>query len=212
MTPREQSDRNSIGRRRVLQTLGTGLVAGLGASTTASLGAAHAPRLVEITLVDGEYAMDPIGVALPHAGDTVIFRSEDGAPHTTTAYEDRIPEEATPWDSGLLTAGETYEVTFEIEGTYDYYCSPHRGQGQVGRIVVGEPGGPAEESPIPDSPATGTVPPSDEIELQGQISYPYEEENGDAFLPGFGVGTAVAGIGAIGYLLHRRFASERRFE
>jgi plastocyanin len=70
--------------------------------------------------------------------------------HTTTAYHPkndrhslRIPEAAEPWDSGfLMKPGAHFEVTFGVEGVYDYYCRPHEAAGMVGRIVVGRPGGP----------------------------------------------------------------------
>src|SRR5574341_2040241 len=73
-----------------------------------------------------------------------------GNPHTTTAYHPRnanhslrIPQAATPWDSGfLLNPGDRFEVTLTVEGVYDYFCLPHEAGGMVGRIVVGVPGGP----------------------------------------------------------------------
>jgi hypothetical protein len=70
--------------------------------------------------------------------------------HTTTAYHPRndhhslrIPEGAAPWDSGfLLKPGAHFDVTFTVEGVYDYYCMPHEQAGMVGRIIVGRPHGP----------------------------------------------------------------------
>jgi hypothetical protein len=59
----------------------------------------------------------------------------------------RIPENAQPFDSGLLgdDINTTFEWTFEEEGTYDYFSRNHEVLGTVGRIVVGQPGGPAEK-------------------------------------------------------------------
>ena len=55
----------------------------------------------------------------------------------------RIPEGATPWDSGfLVNPGDHFDVTFSVDGVYDYYCLPHEEAGMVGRIVVGKPIGP----------------------------------------------------------------------
>ena len=67
--------------------------------------------------------------------------------HTTTSYHPdyfskppRIPEKAQPWHSGVLTeVGQSYERRFEIEGVYNYYCTPHQSLGMVGIIVVGKP-------------------------------------------------------------------------
>lgn len=70
--------------------------------------------------------------------------------HSSTAYEKgngsatvtRIPGGAEAWDSGILNEqGATYEHTFETNGIYDYFCTPHKSLGMVARIVVGEPGG-----------------------------------------------------------------------
>ncbi len=67
--------------------------------------------------------------------------------HTTTAYHPeyfdkplRIPEKAEPWHSGvLLEPGQSYERKFDVEGVYNYYCTPHQSLGMVGIIVVGRP-------------------------------------------------------------------------
>jgi len=72
-----------------------------------------------------------------------------------------------------------FEYTFEKPGTYDYYCIPHKSVGMVGRIVVGSPGGPAEDSPIPD----GDVPESEAIIEQGAIAYG-SSTDGDGYSDG----------------------------
>jgi len=91
---------------------------------------------------------DPIGLWLP-PGQTVRWVVAANV-HTTTAYHPknanhslRIPEGATPWDSGyLVQPGAHFEVTLTVEGVYDYFCLPHEAAGMVGRIVVGQPAGP----------------------------------------------------------------------
>jgi uncharacterized membrane protein len=107
---------------------------------------------------------DPVGLHVD-PGTTVRFEIAAGA-HSATAYEDRIPSDASPFDSGVIPSGGV-EYTFEEPGTYDYYCIPHKSGGMVGRIVVGSPGGPAEARPLPD----GDVPESDAIVEQGTIAY-----------------------------------------
>lgn len=66
--------------------------------------------------------------------------------HTATAYHPelfdrpaRIPDGAAPWNSDFLLPDESFEVTLEVPGVYDYYCLPHEMAGMVGRIVVGRP-------------------------------------------------------------------------
>ena len=54
---------------------------------------------------------------------------------------DEIPDES-DWtgteggDFDTLPAGETHEHTFEIPGTYEYYCGPHRQFGMQGTVEV----------------------------------------------------------------------------
>ena len=63
-------------------------------------------------------------------------------------HELRIPEEAKPFDSRTMAADHpTFEWTFDVAGTYDYYCRSAEYLGMVGRIVVGKAGGPAERPP-----------------------------------------------------------------
>jgi len=95
-----------------------------------------------------EVWFDPIGLWVP-PGQTVRWVLHHDV-HTTTAYHPkndqhslRIPEGAEPWSSGfLVTPGAHFDVTFTVEGVYDYYCLPHEAAGMVGRIVVGRPSGP----------------------------------------------------------------------
>lgn len=89
---------------------------------------------------------DPIGLYVK-PGTTVRWVVRENV-HTTTAYHPRndhhplrIPERATPWDSGfLVNPGAHFDVTLTAPGVYDYYCKPHEAAGMVGRIVVGDPG------------------------------------------------------------------------
>jgi plastocyanin len=94
---------------------------------------------------------DPLGLHVA-PGTTVRWIVRENV-HTTTAYHPqndnhslRIPERATPWDSGFLVRpGAHFEIALIEPGVYDYYCAPHEGAGMVGRIVVGKPSGPGGE-------------------------------------------------------------------
>jgi len=117
---------------------------------------------------------DPVGLHV-EPGETVSFKLVSGA-HSATAYHPdnenalnrRIPEGAPAWDTTVVGEIDTlHNVTFETEGTHDYYCIPHKMVGMVGRIVVGEPGGPAEESDNPDLP----LPDSSRIVDEGSIAW-----------------------------------------
>lgn len=64
--------------------------------------------------------------------------------HPETHTHRRIPDDADPWESGLLREGDRFDVTLDSEGVYDYadptaFCSTHEALGLVGRIVVGWP-------------------------------------------------------------------------
>lgn len=166
-------------RREFLRQSGLLTAGGMGVIGTASAQTATTHEIGMYT-TDGEYIFDPVGLSV-EPGDTVTWINESGA-HSATSYSPehsratvrRVPEGADPWDSEVISEiGGTYEYTFEVPGTYDYYCIPHKTLGMVGRIVCGEPGGIAEEESIPDDTATGQVPPSDVIVEQGVLSYPY---------------------------------------
>ena len=65
-------------------------------------------------------------------GATVTFTFDGASPHTVTADD-------MSFDSGVLTQGNTYTMTFSAPGTYAYYCTIHGGpggSGMAGTIVV----------------------------------------------------------------------------
>lgn len=115
---------------------------------------------VNMITTDGTYHFDP-HAARVEVGGTVTFHNESGS-HSATAYHpdndqpQLVPGGATSWDSSLLSeAGAKFEHTFETEGVYHYYCTPHETAGMIGSIIVGEPdahGQPALEEPPQDMP------------------------------------------------------------
>lgn len=88
------------------------------------------------------------------AGTTVVFGNTSKQGHTVTAYEDTLPDGAAffasggydseaaaleAWEGSLdggIPQGGVYEHTFEVPGTYGYYCIPHEPVGMVGSVVV----------------------------------------------------------------------------
>ncbi len=104
--------------------------------------------------IGGQWYFDPAGVYIPK-GQRVFWDSSKWGT-TVTAFhpsnfnhELRIPENAKPFDSGVIGDNykNTFEWTFDVEGTYDYFSRNHESMGMVGRIVVGAPRGPAETNP-----------------------------------------------------------------
>lgn len=145
-----------------------------GQATTGGRGPGRTVKMVTQGMPGGHNYFDPIGVFVT-PGDTVRWENSEGT-HSSTAYEKgnaeaavtRIPAGAESWNSGTFAKqGATFDHTFEVKGTYDYFCIPHRSLGMVGRIVVGAPGGPAEGSMPPD----GTVPDSQTIVDRGVVTY-----------------------------------------
>jgi len=106
---------------------------------------------VEMT---GELTFEPDTLMIA-PGDTVVWENVSNANHTVTA-DDNIPPEAEYFASGVFKSeeaaregynsdqdgvvapDETYEHTFAIEGTYQYYCIPHENHGMGGRVIVRE--------------------------------------------------------------------------
>jgi halocyanin-like protein len=87
-------------------------------------------------------------------GATVIWEwTGQGGSHNVVA------EDGT-FDSGSPVGSGTYEYTFESDGIYNYFCSPHKGSGMLGSIVVGtdyptkSTGGNEGPSPLPGSVKT----------------------------------------------------------
>ncbi len=98
----------------------------------------------------GHVGFDPVGLLI-QPGQTVRFLCEANY-HTTEAYHPansdhslRIPRTARPWASDVLQPGDTFDVTLTVPGVYDYFCAPHEAGGMVGRLIVGQPGGPGSE-------------------------------------------------------------------
>ncbi|KAA9409549.1 MULTISPECIES: plastocyanin/azurin family copper-binding protein [Haloarcula] len=100
-----------------------------------------------------ELAYEPKKIQV-EAGTTVTFENVGSIGHTVTAYEEEIPDGADYFASGgfdslqaakdgysngqkgNIPKGESYEVTLETTGTYEYYCIPHEMNGMVGTIKV----------------------------------------------------------------------------
>jgi plastocyanin len=109
-----------------------------------------------VDMTDGlVYEPETITVSV---GDTVTWETVGSLGHSVTAYEDEIPEDAEYFasggfdseqaardayvpgdpDAGDVVEGETWEHTFEVAGTYEYFCIPHEQSGMVGTVEVEE--------------------------------------------------------------------------
>ncbi len=79
------------------------------------------------------------------AGDTVEWRNIGFLPHTVTADPRRapssrnieLPDGAEAFDSGWVTAGQSFRYTFSEPGVYRYVCLPHEQARMAGIVIVG---------------------------------------------------------------------------
>jgi plastocyanin len=60
----------------------------------------------------------------------------DDPAKATNQADAQLPSGVQAWDSGDLNAGQTFTHTFDVAGTYKYFCQPHEAAGMVGTIVV----------------------------------------------------------------------------
>jgi plastocyanin len=152
-------------RRAFLRTAGSGVAVATGAAAMPGSAAAAADGETHTVEMTDGLAFEPESLTVA-PGDTVVFENVGNAGHSVTAYADDIPEEADYWasggfdsedaarsaysptgsleDTGNVAGGESWEHTFETEGSHEYFCKPHEAGGMVGTIEVGAgaaPGG-----------------------------------------------------------------------
>lgn len=146
-----------VSRRAFLA--GAGVAAGTAGTASVATAQEGQRRTVEMT---DSLVFDPDSLTIA-PGDTVVWENVGSIGHSVTAYAEEIPEDAEYFasgdfdaeqaarsaytagdpDSGDIAGGQTYEHTFEVVGTYGYFCIPHESAGMVGQITVQE-GGPSE--------------------------------------------------------------------
>ncbi len=79
-------------------------------------------------------------------GETVKWVNNSLFKHTVTCDSSKVkklenvglPKKAKEWDSGDIKPNESFIHTFNIPGTYKYFCIPHERMGMVGTIIVEE--------------------------------------------------------------------------
>lgn len=130
------------------------------ASPTASSTPTATPRQKQVDMVNIDDCQESCFRFRPETleievGMRVKWVNLGRKPHTVTAYEDRIPEEAEYFASGgfegeqaardgyweekkgIVDPGSPYTHLFEVPGEYDYFCVPHEELGpMVGTVNV----------------------------------------------------------------------------
>ena len=67
-------------------------------------------------------------------GDTVFWKSTTPG-HNVEFIKGGVPEGVSKFRSAV---SKDTEYTFEIPGIYAYWCTPHKGMGMIGFIIVGK--------------------------------------------------------------------------
>jgi len=119
-------------------TSGGNTAAGGGASS----GASSAAKTATVNMTDAN-KFEPASVTIAKGG-TVTWKNTSSTQHTSTDDPSKaankadaaLPSGAQPWDSGMVDAGKTFSHTFDVAGTYKYFCIPHESVGMLGTVVV----------------------------------------------------------------------------
>ncbi|WP_225336317.1 plastocyanin/azurin family copper-binding protein [Halomicrobium urmianum] len=162
------TDSASVTRRGFLLSAG-GTTAAAAASNPAS---AQEDAVIDMT---DELVFDPDSTTIA-PGTTVVWENVGDIGHSVTAYEEEIPDDAEYFASGGfedeqsardaypdgdIPGGESFEHTFEVEGTYGYFCVPHESAGMVAELTVsaggdggdgGGEGGGGGDDVVPEMP------------------------------------------------------------
>lgn len=138
-----------MNRRSVLVAAGSTLVTGLAGCLDGSAETTDN----EVTMSIDSFRPNSLTVT---PGTTVTFNNTSSHTHTVTAFQDDYPEDTGFWSTGdfdsegqavsawrddgggALEPGNTYERSFDVTGTYRYYCIPHLRANMTGEIVVEE--------------------------------------------------------------------------
>jgi plastocyanin len=111
-------------------------------TTPASSGSTSTANNTAVQTTDAN-KFDPATVTIVKGG-TVTWTNTSSMIHSVTddptkavnKVDAQLPPGAQPWDSGLLQPNQTFSHTFDVAGTYKYFCTPHESLGMLGTIVV----------------------------------------------------------------------------
>ena len=105
----------------LLITLWTG--AALGADVTVEM----------LNKLDGEYMVYSKKIVQVDSGNTVFWKSVDKG-HNVEFIKGGVPEGVEKFKSKL---SQDTKYTFTVPGIYAYWCTPHKGMGMIGFVIVG---------------------------------------------------------------------------
>lgn len=192
------SDVQRLSRRNFVRAA---LLGGAVSGTSAGTASAQQGTQHTIDMTD-QLVFDPDDITIA-PGDTIVWENVGQVGHSVTAYEDAIPPEAEYFasggfedeatarssyavgdpESGDIVEDATYQHTFEVEGTYEYFCIPHESVGMVGAVEVVAGGG-ADESgstvpSVPDAAKTLLIAVSGALVAVVSFAYIFLKYGGD---------------------------------
>lgn len=141
---------------------------------------------VEMMSMEGKEHFIPHVVHIEVGGTVMWELVDDLEEHDTTSYHPlynkplRLSDEDEHWQSPEIgTQGETWSRTFEVEGVYDYFCTPHWEDDMIGRVIVGWPHPDPEEHPALTEPGDDLDPVEQEmISMFNEQTFPVLEDGG----------------------------------
>ena len=83
--------------------------------------------------LDNEYMVFSQKIVKVDLGDTVFWKSTDPG-HNVEFIKGGVPEGVAKFKSKL---SKDTEYKFTIPGIYAYWCTPHKGMGMIGFVIVG---------------------------------------------------------------------------
>ena len=83
--------------------------------------------------LDNEYMVFSQKIVKVDLGDTIFWKSTDPG-HNVEFIKGGVPEGVAKFKSKL---SKDTEYKFTIPGIYAYWCTPHKGMGMIGFVIVG---------------------------------------------------------------------------
>ena len=111
---------NHIKRFLVIAAAGVALVLPSAAASAQDAGGAS------VSVLDNLFSPASLQLA---AGDTLTWSQDGAEQHTITADDGSF-------DSGLINPGDVFAFTFDVSGTYPYYCQIHGAPGGIGMAGI----------------------------------------------------------------------------
>lgn len=92
----------------------------------------------EVKVGPGSLSFEPASFEIPTGGSVRWIWESSGHNVRPSTMPDGSDWSGTEGGDGTTyDAGYTYTYTFEVAGTYEYYCAPHRSAGMTGSFTVG---------------------------------------------------------------------------